>query len=187
NFSKRRQLPRAIATMTAAHPHAIQFSAKTIFLSGLLVGSLDILSAFADVYLSSHSNPLKVLNYITSGIMGSDVISHGNAATMMAGLLLHYFIAFSFTVFFFWLCRKTGLLHWNWIIRGICYGIFIWLVMNLVVVQLSRVPHGPISAMKFNRVIKSALILMGMIGLPLSYLVFRQTRHRAAIVPLPGE
>jgi len=166
--------------MTTPHPPTISFTAKTIFLSGLLVGTLDILSAFIDVYLSKHSNPLLVLNYIASGILGKEVIANGSTGTMILGLLLHYFIAFSFTLLFFWLCARTSMLRWNWVVRGLCYGIVIWLIMNLVVVQLSKVPHGPISAMQWNRIAKSALILIGMIGLPLSFIVHQQLKHRAA-------
>jgi len=155
------------------HTRALSFPAKTIFQSGLLVGTLDILSAFVDYYASTGKNPLTILNYIASGIFGKSVIATGGTGTMLAGLLLHYFIAFSFTVFFFWLCSSTKWLFVNWILRGFVYGIFIWVIMNLIVVQLSAVPHGPVSAMKFNKILKSALILIGMIGLPLSYIVYR--------------
>lgn len=151
----------------------LSFPAKTIFQSGLIVGTLDILSAFVDYYVNTGKNPLTILNYISSGIFGPAVIANGGAGMMITGLLLHYFIAFSFTLFFFWLCSKTSLVGMNWIPRGILYGIFIWVIMNLVVVQLSRVPHGPISAMKWNKILKAALILICMIALPLSYIVYR--------------
>ena len=162
-----------------ANNRAIHFPAATIFKSGLLVGTLDILSAFVDYYLSSSKNPLTILNYIASGILGKAVISTGGPATMFTGLLLHYFIAFSFTVFFFWLCAHTKLATVNWMLRGVVYGLFIWIIMNLVVVQLSLVPHGPISAMQFKKILKSALILIGMIGLPLSYIVYRYAARHA--------
>ena len=160
---------------------AVHFSAKTIFLGGLLAGTLDILSAFIDYGLNTGKNPLTILNYIASGILGKDVIPNGGAGIMIAGLLLHYFIAFSFTIFFFWLCKRTNFLHVQWVLRGILYGIFIWVVMNLVVVQLSAVPHGPISAMKFGKALKAALILICMIGLPLSYIVYRSQRKQVTI------
>jgi len=166
---------------------AASFSAKTIFLSGLLVGTLDISSAFVDYYIATGKNPLFILNYIASGLFGKSVMTTGGAGMMITGLLLHYFIAFSFTVFFFWLCSHTRLITVNWMLRGIGYGIFIWIIMNLVVVQLSGVPHGPISAMKFNKILKSALILICMIGLPLSYIVHRYSlasaKNRESSVP----
>ncbi len=167
-----------------ANSRTVKFPASTIFKSGLLVGTLDILSAFVDYYVASGKNPLAILNYIASGILGKGVIATGGTATMLTGLVLHYLIAFSFTVFFFWLCAHTKLLSVNWVLRGFLYGMFIWIIMNLVVVQLSLVPHGPISAMKFDKILKSALILIGMIGLPLSYIVYRYaTRHAVNNAP----
>ncbi|MEI9956619.1 MAG: hypothetical protein WDM90_10035 [Ferruginibacter sp.] len=46
---------------------------KTIVLSGLLVGTLDILSAFADYYISYNKTSVeKVLYYIAGGLVGKD-------------------------------------------------------------------------------------------------------------------
>ncbi len=44
------------------------------------------------------------------------------------------------------------------------------MVMNLIVVQLSKAPHAPIKDMKVGKVLKSAAILIFMIGLPLSFI-----------------
>ncbi|MFT3935806.1 MAG: hypothetical protein QM726_19415 [Chitinophagaceae bacterium] len=153
-------------------PTGKTFSNRTVLLSGLLVGTLDILSAFVDVYFSSGKNPLVVLPFIASGAFGKPALA-GGAGMMLIGLLFHYLIAFSFTVFFFWIYKRIGLAAAPWIVTGILYGIFIWLIMNLIVVQLSAAPHAPISAMKWPKIIKSALILICMIGLPLSYIAHK--------------
>jgi len=150
-------------------PAPVKFPLQLIFFSGLLVGTLDILSAFTDYYIASGKNPLLVLLYVASGAIGKSALS-GGAGTMLMGLLFHYFIAFTFTILFFWLYARTSLLHGNWIITGIGYGIFIWLIMNLIVVQLSGAPHAPIAALKAGKIAKSALILICMIGLPLSFI-----------------
>ena len=158
---------------------SIKFPVKLILLSGLLVGTLDIAAAFADFYISTGKNPLVVLSYIASGVFGKSVIG-GGAGIMLMGLLFHYLIASAFTTFFFWLYSNTRLLSGNRILTGFAYGIFIWVIMNLVVVQLSAVPHGPISAMKFNKIIKAALILAGMIGLPLSFIAYKYSPSKSA-------
>ncbi|MGC4104687.1 hypothetical protein [Ferruginibacter sp.] len=146
-----------------------KISLQTILLSGLLVGTLDILSAFVDVYLSSGKNPLIVLNYIARGAFGkSDFAASDGGAAM--GLLFHYIIAFSFTVLFFFLYTRFDWMRTNWVLTGILYGLFIWCVMNLGVVRLSKIPTGPISAMQPLKVLKAALILICMIGLPLAYI-----------------
>ena len=155
----------------------IKITVKIILLSGLLVGTLDILSAFVDVYISSHKNPLLVLNYIVSGAIGKDAFN-GGAGTQLLGLLFHYIIAFAFTLLFFWLYNKSNLLAINWMATGIIYGIFIWLVMNLIVVRLSAIPYVPLSAMKPLKILKGALVLICMIGLPLSFIAKRASEKQ---------
>ena len=144
---------------------------RIILLSWLLVGTLDISSAFVDVYVSTGRNPLRVLTFIASGAFGQSAFS-GGAGMMIMGLLFHYFFAFCFTVFFFWLYPRMKLLSKNRVITGIAYGIFIWLVMNLIVVQLGREPHKPISAIKIDKALKAVAILICMIGLPLSFIAY---------------
>ena len=158
---------------------AVKFPLKIILLSWLLVGTLDILSAFVDYYIATGKNPLAILSYIASGVFGKSALG-GGAGIMLAGLLLHYFIACCFTLFFFWLYAKTNLLAVNRVLTGIAYGLFIWIIMNLAVVQLSGVPHGPVSAMKMGKVIKAALILICMIGLPLSFIAYKYTHKTVA-------
>lgn len=143
--------------------------AKIVLQAWLLVGTLDILSAFVDYYLSTYKNPLLILNYIASGALGEAAFS-GGAGTMLLGLFFHYLFAFVFTVFFFWFYSRVGLLFRSKIITGILYGIFIWAVMNLVVVQLCKAPHATIAAMKIEKVLKAMAILIVMIGLPLAFI-----------------
>ncbi|MGG9964580.1 hypothetical protein [Ferruginibacter sp. SUN106] len=142
---------------------------QTILLAGLLVGTLDILSAFVDVYVNTGKNPLIVLNYIATGAFGKTdfTASNGGAAV---GLLFHYIIAFAFTILFFWLYTKSNFPSKNWVLTGIVYGLFIWAIMNFIVVPLSNVRTAPFTAF---RLIKAALILIVMIGLPLSFIAGR--------------
>lgn len=154
---------------------AKKITVQLIVFTGLLVGTLDILSAFIDYYVNTGKNPLNVLLFVASGIFGKAALTEG-AGTMVAGLIFHYCIAFSFTIFFFWLYKRITILSVNWILTGVLYGLFIWLVMNLVVVQLSNAPHVAIPAMKMVKVVKSLLILIFMIGLPLSFIAHRYLR-----------
>jgi hypothetical protein len=146
-------------------------TAGIILSTGLIVGTLDIVSAFVDYYIATGKNPLAVLPYIASGAFGDSALS-GGAGMMIAGLFFHYIIAYSFTIFFFWLYPRASFFSINRILTGIGYGIFIWLVMNLVVVQLSAAPHSPIPAMKPLKILKSMGILIFMIGLPLSFIAY---------------
>ena len=142
---------------------------KLILAAGLLVGTLDISAAFVDYYISTGKNPLMVLPYIASGVFGKTALA-GGTTMMIAGLVFHYIIAFIFTVLFFWIYLEIGFIFANRVLTGVLYGLFIWAIMNLVVVQLSNAPHAPVNAMKWPKVIKSMLILIFMIGMPLSFI-----------------
>ena len=140
-----------------------------ILLAGLFVGTLDILSAFVDYFINTGKNPLLVLKYVASGAFGESAFT-GGPEIMVLGLLFHYLFALFFTFLFFWLYSRINFLSKNKIITGIVYGLFVWMVMNLIVVQLCRAPHAPIKDMKAEKILKSAIILIVMIGLRLSFI-----------------
>lgn len=151
------------------------FPIKTILLAGCLVGTLDILSACIDYYIATGKEPSGIFRYIASGVFGEAAFT-GNSGMIVAGLLFHYIIAFTFTFFFFWLYAASTLNTWNPVLTAFVYGIFIWIAMNLGVVRLSRVNSAPLSAMQPAKVIKSYLILVFMIGIPLSLIANRYSR-----------
>jgi hypothetical protein len=136
---------------------------------GLLVGTLDILAALADYYILTGKNPLVIFKFIASGILGMDALT-GGSGTILLGVIAHYFIALTFTVLFFVLFLKTNILPKNKFVTGIIYGTFVWAVMSFIVLPMSRTPKMPFDL--FNA-IKALLILIFMIGLPLSFLANR--------------
>lgn len=141
---------------------------KVLF-AGLLVGTLDILAALIKYYLTTGKNPLFIFKYIASGILGSDAFT-GSTGTILAGVVLHYFIVLSFTCLFCVLYLKIKWLSQHKILTGIFYGILMWAVMAFVVVPLSHTPKGPFN---MGAALIEILILIFMIGLPLSFLVGR--------------
>lgn len=144
-----------------------------VVLSGLLVGTADILAAFGRFYLKSGKNPVPpVSKFIASGVLGTSAFK-GGAAMIALGLLFHYIIAFLFTIFFFWLYKRWALMSGNWWVTGIIYGIFIWVVMSQAVVPLSNAPSTAEGGIGDK--LAAAGILIAMIGLPLSYIAKRVT------------
>jgi hypothetical protein len=144
------------------------FSSRA-FSAGLLVGTLDLLAASVQFYIKTGKDPLPVLKYIASGVFGAAASSGG---TMMAvwGLLLHYFIALSFTFLFFLLVKQFHSLLKYPVPAGIVYGVFIWSVMRFIVLPLSHVKMGPL-VLKDAAI--AAAILVACIGLPLAFLAKR--------------
>lgn len=142
---------------------------KTIVLAGLLVGSLDITAALVQFYIKTGKDPLIVLKYIASAVFGKSAYSSGNVMAVW-GLLLHFLIAFIWTILFFLIYPKLRLLSWNRVVTGILYGIFIWIMMTQLVVPMTKVSAG---AFNLKEAIIAVLILIGAIGLPLSFMAHR--------------
>ncbi len=149
-----------------------------IIKAGLIVGTLDILSAFIYYFIKTgDKNVFNVLKYVASGIFGKEASSGGNSM-IMAGLVLHYIIAFAFTIFFFWLFPKIKVFSKNKILTGVIYGVFTWMVMNLVVVPLSNIGSRPFNMI--NALI-NVIILIVCIGIPLSFMANTFYRKKTGI------
>lgn len=146
----------------------------TILQAALLVGTLDGLAGMLLYYRATGRNPLGVFPYIASGVFGKAAFT-GDDLMLVAGVLFHYFIAFCFTVFFFWLYLRWRGLRQQKVLVGVLYGLFVWAVMNLLVVPLSNVQRGPFNVV--NAVI-NAVVLIGAIGLPLSLIAGRLYTRR---------
>lgn len=156
--------------LTATYTAKKTFKSKTILFAGLLVGLLDGTAAIINYLVKGGKHPEKIFNFIASGVFGKDGLSGGT--TMMAwGILFHLLIAFTWALFFFLLYPKIKVMRKNWIITGIVYGLFIWIVMNRIVLPLSNTPSIPF---KINAAIIAALILIIAIGLPLSFIAYKQ-------------
>lgn len=143
---------------------------KTILLTGLVAGTLDILAAFANAYLSNAVSPIRVLQFIASGLLGKNAFE-GGLTTAGLGLLLHFIIAFSWTILFFFLYPKIKQILTNPIITGLVYGLIIWLIMNLAVLPMSNINKQPFS-LNWQTFIGIG-ILMLFVGLPISIMVNR--------------
>lgn len=140
---------------------------RKIIQAGLLVGTLDILAALIYFFVKTgNKNVFIILRYIASALFGKEAFS-GGSMMIVTGLLLHYIIAFAFTILFFLVFPKATIFSKNKILTGIMYGIFIWAVMNLVVVPSSKIPNRPL---EFSSAIINLAILVVCIGIPLSFM-----------------
>lgn len=134
--------------------------------AGLIAGTLDGIAAALVYVIRTGKNPLNVYRYVASGVFGQDALSGGVTMAMM-GILFHYTIATSWALIFFVLCSRNSILLKNWLLSGIAYGIVVWLLMNLVILPLSRVSSAP---MTVDSVIIGATVIMGCVGLPIAFM-----------------
>jgi hypothetical protein len=140
-----------------------------ISFTGLIAGTLDALAAIVNYLLAGGSDPSRIFMYIASGVFGRDAVN-ANPQLAWWGVIFHYFIAFCWTGFYFFLYPKATLLSRNVVVSGISYGLFVWLVMNLVVLPLSNVTRFPFA---ISRALIGAGILIICIGLPIAILARR--------------
>lgn len=146
---------------------------KTALWAGLLVGTLDITAALTHFMINGGTDVTRVFVYIASGVFGQSAFEGGGEMVWL-GLFFHYLIAYIWTMFFFLIYPRLGFLSsWNWILVGVLYGIFIWVMMNRVVLQLAHTPKSPF---RLGNAIINCLILIAMIGLPLSYIARKRFR-----------
>ena len=142
---------------------------NTIFKAGTIAGTLDIICALTQFYIRTGKNPAAVLKFIASGIFGKAAVTGGTEMALL-GLLLHFIIAFTWTIIFFFFYPRIFHVAKNKIIAGLLYGLFIYAVMTRVVLPLSNTPEIPFNAVQ---AVIGIIILMFAVGLPISFIVSR--------------
>jgi hypothetical protein len=148
---------------------------KTIFVAGLVAGTLDILAAFTNAYLTKKTEPETVLKYIAGGVFTVKKSMAGGWEMAAWGLLFHFIIAFCLAAFFV-------LLYINWkalsrfiVVAGLLYGIFAWAVTTrLIIPYISTLKSQPVV---WEKAITPILILMFMLGLPIALITHKYLRR----------
>ena len=143
---------------------------QTILSAGLVAGSFDLLTAILVYSVAmERTTDRKLLQGIGKAAFGSNTFQD-ETSLALAGVAVHFFIAFSFTIFYFFIFPHISFLRKQKILSGLLYGAFAWCVMNLAVLPLfhiANIPH------KWDSIARGAVILMFCIGLPISIIVNR--------------
>ena len=142
----------------------------TILWIGLIAGTLDITDNLIFNQFRGIS-PIRVFQYIASGLIGMKSFQLGLASVAL-GVLIHYTIALFWTGVFYTASRKFSILVRRPVICGLLYGVVVYLVMNFVILPLSRVPPRPAAVTLPSR-INAVLALLLFIGLTISLLTRR--------------
>ena len=147
--------------------------------AGLIAGTLDIIGACLNAYIKNDTPPMQVLKGVASGAFDPKTFS---SETLLAvcGLLVHFFIAISFTFLFFILAKQIPSLVKYPIPIGILYGIFVWAAMRFIILpNLSRLKLRPIVG---EEAIKNAAIAAGIIvvcvGIPVALLARKYVKAK---------
>lgn len=136
---------------------------KLILAAGLLAGVMDGSAAMIQTAMAGRTQE-GLFRYISSGIFGNDAFT-GSSMMVVYGVLLHFFIAMSWTVIFYFLYPTLRQWFKNPVVLGILYGLLVWAVMNLIVLKLANTPKGPFN---LGKAAIAAGVLIVCIGLPIS-------------------
>lgn len=141
---------------------------RTVVWAAFVAGSLDIMAAFV-VYaiIMDKTTPVQILLSIASGVFGKGAYEGGN---MMAvyGLLFHFLIALTFALFYFLIYQYTSFPGKHKLLSGIIYGIFIWLIMNRIVLPIA---FSGMPAASWDAALLGIAIVILAVGLPIAYII----------------
>lgn len=143
---------------------------KAIIITWLFVGTLDLTAAYISQWIKIGKFASKMLQYIAGGVIGLERSMQGGNAVEFLGLFVHYFIAFCFTLFFFWIFPKVKFLWFNKWVIGAFYGIFANLVVWQVINIFSPLPKTPFILSNF---LVPWLVLIIALGIPIAYNAYR--------------
>lgn len=137
---------------------------RAIVYATLLAGALDATDGV--IFFGLHGlNPIQVLQYIASGLLGARSFT-GGLATAGLGVLVHFAIALVVAAIYILASRRIAALRTQWVLFGLLYGAAVWAVMNLVVLPMTAVAPSPITvAALLNGIIGHALF----VGLPIAF------------------
>ena len=136
---------------------------KAILWGGFIAGVLDAVDAVVAFGLKG-LNPIQVLQYITSALLGPSAFA-GGLSTAALGMVLHFFIACVVAAVYVGASRGMAVLKNQPLLFGPLYGLAVYSFMNYLVLPLSAAPQNPFSlAMFLNGVIGHALF----VGLPIA-------------------
>ncbi|MBS7256557.1 DUF1440 domain-containing protein [Flavobacterium branchiicola] len=139
-----------------------------VFLSGLVAGTMDIVAAFTVYGFILHkTTPTQILRSIASAIFRKEAYT-GNFLMVFCGLALHYFIAFTFALFYFIIYPYLPFLKKNAALSGTFYGILVWMIMNLIILPIFF-PVLPEKHLDFPFLL-SVIILILCIGFPIAFI-----------------
>ena len=143
---------------------------RAILTAGLVVGVLDISSAFV-IWWQRGVGARRGLQGIAAGLLGGSAFD-GGLVTAGLGLALHFFVAFVVVSVFYLASRKIQFLAKQPIVSGVLYGIGVYLVMFWCVLPrvFSTFRH------RLSNDLLQLAIHICLIGLPTAFIVRRYSK-----------
>src|SRR6266550_1372950 len=143
---------------------------RAILTAGLVVGVLDISSAFV-IWWQRGVALQRGLQGIAAGLLGAKSYE-GGMATASLGLALHFFVAFVVVTIFYLASRKIPFLMKQPFVSGVFYGIGVYTVMYWFVLRtaFSTFQH------RLGTELLAVAIHIFLIGVPSAFIVRRYSQ-----------
>lgn len=138
---------------------------RAILTAGLVVGVLDISSAFV-IWWQRGVGARRGLQGLAAGLLGANAFE-GGLLTAALGLALHFFIAFSVVSFFYLVSRKIKFLTLHPVVWGVFYGIGVYILMYWFVLPTAF----PAFRHRLGNELLAVAIHISLIGLPCALIV----------------
>jgi len=146
-------------------------TARAVLLAGLAAGAADILAAFV---IYRPATPVRILQSVASGLQGGAAFEGGLASAAL-GLACPVLIAIGFAGLYLAAAGPAPVLLRRPLLPGLVYGLFVYGVMNAVVVPLSMAPPR---AAPPPEMIGLGLVAHALFGLALAFTAARTTPRR---------
>jgi len=143
---------------------------RTILNAGLVVGVLDISSAFV-IWWRRGVGARHGLQGIAAGLLGASSFD-GGLVTAGFGLALHFFVAFVVVTIFYLVSRKIEFLVIHPVVSGVLYGIGVYIVMYWFVLPTAF----PTFRHRLGNDLLAVAIHISLIGLPCALIVRRYSQ-----------
>ena len=138
---------------------------RAILTAGLIVGVLDISSAFV-IWWQRGVGARRGLQGIAAGLLGANSYD-GGLVTAGLGLTLHFFVAFVVVSVFYMASRKIEFLTVHPVVSGVLYGIGVYIVMYWLVLPMAF----PMFRHRVGNDLLAVAIHISLIGLPCALIV----------------
>ncbi len=143
-----------------------------VLAGGLLAGALDLTFAFV-FYGSQGAPPLRILQFIASGVLGRGSFEMGLLSATL-GAFLHFFISVCAAGIYYLASLRFPFLTRRVVFAGGLFGILMFLAMRFVVVPLSAINPKPMRVAAVIGELCSHVFLFGMV---IAYASARAVHH----------
>lgn len=144
---------------------------RVILTAGLIVGVLDISSAFV-IWWQRGVALRRGLQGIAAGLLGANSYD-GGLVTAGLGLALHFLVAFAVVTVFYLASRRIDFLTIHPIASGVLYGIGVYIVMYWFVLPTAF----PMFRHRLWNELLAVAIHISLIGLPCALIVRRYSQQ----------